>query len=249
MRHLKFVLIGCGLLLSSCNYFLDWTPGDLQTSSGVILSQNSTVDSMTIQQTVLRSCTKCHSGQKSPNLATLDDISRNIKAVLEAVNSNQMPPSFAGYSPLSDCEKNILMDWVASGMPQTSSKKISELSACHQGELQPAPAPPAPQEPASILEMPLNYETLTTQILQPRCLHCHNPDSEDGDAAEILFYPFAEITKNPKLLGTSSLGSRLYKVVSRTDDERMPPPEDSEPLTADQLEFIKRWVDAGHPEK
>jgi hypothetical protein len=284
-----------------------WKAGDLvsgkQSSQDNRFSEKTTVDSALIQQSILKSCTQCHAGQKNPNLATLDGITKNINDIVDEVNSNEMPPTKSGLPHLTDCEKEILRAWVAAGMPTTSMQKVVDLDNCHPDGSQsqppqptpptpaPAPAPtptpnpvpaptpdptpapvptpnpgpvpapaPTPQPdptpapiptptPGSILSMPLNYDTLAEKILKPRCLHCHKEGGDDSDAADILLYPYDQLTLHPKFLGTSSADSKLYKLVTKTDDNRMPPPEDGAALTADEIEFIKRWVDAGHPEK
>jgi hypothetical protein len=308
-RGLHLISI-CGfLLLTSCNYFLDWKKGDLLSgqASTPTISEKATVDSEMIQNTVLKSCTKCHSGQKSPKLTTIEEIKNNIDDVVDAVESDKMPPKSSGLPHLSACDKEILRSWVAAGMPNASSQKAVELGACQgdgsqtqtppsqpptppptvppsppptppanpPGDTQPTPPsnppvepppgdsqpnppnnpptvppnPPVPPDQQSILDMPLNYETLRVKILEPRCLHCHKEGATDPNASETFLFPYSELASHPKLLGTGSADSRLFKMVSRTDDRRMPPPEESGPLSADEIEFIKRWVDAGHPEK
>jgi hypothetical protein len=204
-------------------------------------SDKTTVDAAVVEESVLSTCVRCHSGNKPPNLASLAGIMSNIGKIQTEVNSNSMPPADAGYSPLTDCQKEILQEWVAEGMPAKSNKKVLELSHCQQtGPKNPVETP--------ILEMPLNYQTLTAKILQPRCLHCHNPNSSDVDASAILLFPYAQLTKHKNLLGSDSANSQFFNLVSRADEERMPPPEDSSPLPAEELEFIKRWIAAGHPE-
>ncbi len=290
----------CGfLLLTSCNYFLDWKKGDLVSgqAQSQTLSEKATVDSEMIQGTILKSCTKCHSGQKSPRLTTIEEIKNNIDDVIDAVDSDKMPPKSSGLAHLTACDKEILRSWVAAGMPNASSQKAVELGAC-QGDgsqTQPVPSqppappptlppgppptvpptnppvdpppggtqpnppnnpptvppvtpPPVPPDQQSILDMPLNYETFRVKILEPRCLHCHKDGATDPNASETFLFPYSELASHPKLFGMGSADSRLFKMVSRTDDRRMPPPEESGPLSAAEIEFIKRWVDGGHPE-
>lgn len=205
-------------------------------------SESTTVNADVVQKTVLGSCKNCHSGTQAPNLNTIGAIKDNIAKIQDEIMTNSMPPASSGYKPLSDCEKDILQEWVHEGMPDTSNKKVFDLAHCQSG---------APQTPVKtpILEMPLTYETLTTQVLQPRCLHCHNPDSEDPDAKDIALFPFKDLVAQKNMVATDAAHSKLYKYVVRTDDSRMPPPEDGAPLDADQIEFINRWINAGAPEK
>ena len=240
MRGFYCIIIFSFLGLGSCNYHVLKTSG-VSPSSDTNFDSQSTVTTILVQQSVLNVCLRCHSGTTSPNLSSADGLRANIAKIQNEVGSNQMPPSSSGYSPLGDCQKDILQEWVAEGMPDTSTHKVSDLPHCQQGT-----PPPATTTP--ILEMPLNYQTFNSQILQPKCLHCHNANSGDPDASGILLYPYNALTAHRNLLGPDSSHSKLFTLVSRTDEDRMPPPEDSAPLTTDQLEFIKRWIDAGHPE-
>jgi Planctomycete cytochrome C len=202
----------------------------------------SPVDSKLIQSSVLGICMRCHAGSKNPNLSTLSNLKSHISTVLSEVDQNSMPPSDSGYAPLDDCRKSILRTWFEMGMPDSTERKVSDIASCKSG------FPTNPMPPKPILEMDLNYETLVTQILQPDCLHCHNPKSNDVDAAEILLFPYSELMAG-RIIGIDASRSKFYKMIVRTDEERMPPPEDGAPLSAEKIEFVRRWLEAGHPEK
>jgi uncharacterized membrane protein len=242
MRGFYFIPIFSVLFLGSCTYHELKNAGAASGSDA--FGAQSTVNADLIQQSVLNTCLHCHAGNTPPSLGSIDDIRANIGRVQIEVNSNQMPPSGSGYPTLSDCQKAILQEWVSEGMPATSDKKIVKLSACQQG----VPPSPTPTPSTPILDMPVNYQTLNSEILQPRCVHCHSSGSGDPDASLILLVPYSAITGHGTLLGADSAHSRFVTLVTRTDDSRMPPPEDSDPLSADQQEFIRRWIDAGHPE-
>ena len=240
MRGFYFIIIFSSILLGACSYHE--LKGSQTKSMQQTFNDTQMVDATTVQQSVLFACARCHSGTNQPYLGTTADIERNITKVQKEVTSNAMPPSDSGYTPLSNCQKDISAKWIADGFPINSSVKVLDLPSCAADNSTPPANLP-------ILSMPLNYQTLTTEILQPKCLHCHNSNSSDPDASKILLYPFDKMVAHKNLLGPDSAHSKLYRIVSRTDDERMPPPEDSVPLSADQQEFIKRWLDKGHPEK
>ena len=227
------------IALTSCNYNI--IKGTQTPSGPSSFSENTTVDASVIQQSVLSSCTRCHAGNTNPNLSTFAAIVSQIDRVKAQVLSNQMPPASSGYAALTDCQKDILLEWIRLGTPDTSNSKVTDLPACKQG----LPSKPIEQP---ILELPLNYKTFAEKILQPRCLHCHNEKSGDLDASQYLLYPYSELIAHKKLFGSDSAHSKLYKIVSRDDEERMPPPKDSAALASDELEFIRRWLDAGYPE-
>lgn len=226
--------------LVGCNYsVVKKPPADVGQSN---FGSETLISADLVQKSILGVCIRCHGGSTLPNLSSIDSIRVEIGRIANEVSTNAMPPPDAGYGPLSDCAKAILQEWIQEGMPAQSTKKVSTVSACQQtGVGTPAPAVP-------ILSMPLNYATFTSEILQPRCLHCHNSNSSDPDAKSILLYPFTELASHKAVLGVDANHSKLYKLISRTDDERMPPPEDSEPLAPDQQEFVRRWLEAGHPE-
>ncbi len=234
-----FSRISLVLLLASCNYkIIKDSPTQNSTTS---FGENATVDAVLVQQSVLAICLRCHAGNTNPNLSTIDAITSQIDKIKSQVMSNQMPPSSSGYAALTDCQKDILNEWIRLGMPSTSSSKVTDLNSCKQGTpIQPAAKP--------ILEMPLNYQTFVEKILQPKCLHCHNEKSGDLDASQYLLYPYAELIAHKKLFSTDGAHSKLYKIVSRNDDERMPPPKDSAALATDEQDFILRWLDNGYPE-
>ncbi len=214
------------------------------------ISADQTVNAKLIQNFVLASCVRCHSSTQ-PILNSLDAIKLNIKKIQSSVNANQMPPSRAGYSPLTDCEKDILRAWISENTPDESTIKVASLPTCeaYVPVVAPKPVRPTPpKKPQTILDMPLNYDTLNTQILQKKCTHCHNADGPDIMAAMYLFYPYSNIISHGKLLGTNRHDSNFVKMLEAPDDERMPPAEDGPRLTDDELEFVRRWIDAGHPE-
>lgn len=102
----------------------------------------------------------------------------------------------------------------------------------------------------TILEKPLNYETLYKDIVEPRCQSCH---SETGSAKGMPFWPYStlKLTENLRRWTAPEKGtskdSQVYRAITRTTKRRMPPPP-YDPLTQDQIEFIVRWIDAGNPE-
>jgi hypothetical protein len=228
--------------LPACNYY--FTHGSSpDMKSHLKLDEKSTVNAMAIQQSVLYSCTNCHfSGKRSPRLTNIEDIRHNIDAVLKVVNSNTMPPAQAGFEPLSDCEKDILASWVQEGMPDQSQTLILSVGHCQKNPIAP------PNTTPSILDQPLNYQTFLATILRPKCLHCHNGDSGVEEASEYLLYPYEKMNSHFNIWGNETDAGKIVTAVTATNEHRMPPPEDGAPLTADEVEFIKRWIKAGHSE-
>jgi hypothetical protein len=184
----------------------------------------------------------CHIGHTSPELGSLLAVRQNLTRILSEIKSNSMPPARNGYSPLSDCAKQILVTWANQNAPETTDILAGSLSACQN--LPDAPSTGPGDKPIS--EMPLTYQTLVSRILQPKCLRCHNDKSEDIEAAGVLFYPYQEILNRPHLWETPGAESKIVHSLTNEDqDEIMPPPQDSGPLSQDEVEFVIRWIDAG----
>jgi len=239
MHGLSFIII-CSLFLSSCSYHIQKDQGN--ANDVAYLSENAVVSSSIILRSVLQSCARCHNGGTPPNLGTLDLIKANISTVESEIRLDLMPPTSSGYTALDACKKAMLHSWIQSGMLDQTSILVRSLPECSQmiGNK------PAPEE--NILKMPVNYETLVTKVLQPACLHCHSPNSSDFEASQILLFPFSELIKSRRLVEAPSTSNKFVHLVTRNDDARMPPLNEKK-LSDDEIEFIKRWIDAGHPEK
>lgn len=83
-------------------------------------------------------------------------------------------------------------------------------------------------------------------ILAKRCFSCHGPDKAEGglrlnqrDSA-LAELPSGEHAVIPGDLDKSEL---LHRVMSTEEGERMPP--EGKPLTAEQIEILRRWVTDG----
>ena len=144
---------------------------------------------------------------------------------------------------ISDCQKEILTTWSSANTPENSDLKIGTLANCKN-----LPEDSNPQAELPLEQMPLTYQTLIDRIIQPRCLKCHNANSDDLEAAGILFYPYEQIVSRVNLWEAPGAQSKVVEFLTRTDDERMPPPEDSNPLSIEEISFFTRWIDAGKPQ-
>jgi len=85
-------------------------------------------------------------------------------------------------------------------------------------------------------------------LLEEHCVKCHGPEKHKGglrfDTREGAFKK-GESGETAVVPGHAS-ESRLIKLVSSKDDaERMP--SKGEPLSAQQIDLLKRWIDAGAP--
>lgn len=252
IQSITTILIAVITLTSCSVYFspqkqIEILP-DNNEDNNKVLSQESTLDYETILSLSLNSCMKCHSGSKPPDLSTREGLIANMKSVLASVREDRMPKG--NYPKLSNCQKDALYAWAQLGAPERTEMQISSIASC--GEIGSGSTttttttttlPPPP-----LNQMPLDYKTVTDRILRPKCMNCHNPDST-SDAVDTLLYPYSQITARRTLLGTSSANSKIFKLVNATDDTLMPPADsDYAHLTDEEITFLQRWLDAGHPE-
>src|SRR5436190_14541901 len=82
-------------------------------------------------------------------------------------------------------------------------------------------------------------------ILKTACYQCHGPNKQKGklrlDAKTLALNG----GKSGKAIvpGHSDQSAVLARITSHDDDERMP--QDRDPLTAEQIATIKKWIDQG----
>jgi hypothetical protein len=118
----------------------------------------------------------------------------------------------------------------------------------------PTPGAAQPQQsaaPASIPER-IRFNRDIRPILAEYCIKCHGPDpksrqanlrldTREGALAELEPGRFAIVPGRPD---QSELWKRL---VSRDNDERMPPPKAEKKPSAREVQLIRRWIEQGAP--
>ena len=255
MRGLHFIttcsqqtLLAALVMLSvSCEYNVQKQSGSPTQNQQEGLSADSVISYNLVANYSLQSCARCHSGSQSPTLNSITLLKTHIDDVLAEVEGGDMPP--AGNAPVTACQQAILKKWVELNMPEESTSKVFDLAACKSGDTEPV-TPPVVVVPIDL--MPLNFETLKTQILQPKCLLCHNVKSSDSDSAEIPFETYADVVGVSGQYWTAPGNtSKAYEEVNYPEgDDGMPPLESKiDRLTDKEMDFIVRWIDAGRPEK
>lgn len=155
------------------------------------LAADAPVDFKLIETEVIGVCLACHAGGQPPQLSGYAAVTSHITAIWGEINAGTMPPASSGMPRLSVCQQALFIKWMDSGIPQTGSVLVAQVPEC-ANESGDAPKPPAPPHP--LPDEPLNYQTLLTRILQPRCLRCHNATSRSG-AREVLFGTYAELMR------------------------------------------------------
>lgn len=232
------------LFAPACSYQENKLGADALNGTASEPALSSSIDSKLIQTQVLNSCVSCHSGRTAPLVNSIDSIRAVKDRVSTSIRNNSMPPKNAGYSPLSDCRKAILQAWLDAGSPDTSSIRVSSLPSC-QRSTGDSPDSPSEPPPPPLASAPLHYDILLTRILRPRCMNCHNPQDKT-EAADTLFFPYASIAASRRWKAPGAKSS-IVRILLRTDDKRMPPPEEGPALNAEEIDYISRWIDAGQP--
>ncbi|MEX0867369.1 MAG: c-type cytochrome domain-containing protein, partial [Pirellulales bacterium] len=103
--------------------------------------------------------------------------------------------------------------------------------------------------PAVAAEKPVDFVHEVQPIFKARCYDCHGPklqesnyrlDSKQVALAEADF-------GDPPIVPGSSADSPLFSYIADGDaaDIVMPPEDHGEPLTANEIDVIRRWIDQG----
>ncbi len=102
------------------------------------------------------------------------------------------------------------------------------------------------------LDSALVFEDVVQPMLELRCVSCHNTDKMKG---ELLMTSFEELMKggehgNTIVAGDAVASELFHRITLPHADEEFMPPEGKTPLTDEQVEIIKWWIESGaEPEK
>jgi len=97
---------------------------------------------------------------------------------------------------------------------------------------------------------PLSFNRDIRPILSDKCFACHGMDEESREAK--LRLDTAEGAFRKKRRGLSAIvpgqlaeSESWRRIISDDEEEIMPPPDSHKPLTAEEKEVIKRWIEEG----
>lgn len=104
---------------------------------------------------------------------------------------------------------------------------------------------------ASAAAEPVRYGRDVLPILSAKCFACHGPDEEGRQAdlrLDLEAEAKAERDSGPVIKPGSPDESELIARVTSSDvDVVMPPGDSHKPLTAAQIEILRRWIAEGAP--
>lgn len=96
----------------------------------------------------------------------------------------------------------------------------------------------------------LEFSRHISPILSEHCFECHGPDQDQikGDLRldNTVSAKLGGKSGKPAITSGSLRHSELYhRITSNRDSERMPPPENGNPLTPDEIAKLKQWIREG----
>lgn len=92
-------------------------------------------------------------------------------------------------------------------------------------------------------DRPVRFSTDIRPILSDRCFHCHGPDEESREAE--LRLDIAPESDGIVVPGQPADSELLRRIMSTDPDMQMPPPGHGKPLTRNEVNLIKRWIEGG----
>ncbi len=100
-----------------------------------------------------------------------------------------------------------------------------------------------------LLAAEIDFSSQVQPILSQHCYACHGPDASSRvNDFRIDSYQAAttEWADGPGIVPGDAAQSRvLQRILSTDPDERMPPPDAGEPLTAEEVDALRQWIVAG----
>ncbi len=92
---------------------------------------------------------------------------------------------------------------------------------------------------------PVNYSEQIKPILSGRCYACHGPDAAQRKA-DLELHVRDKAIRDAIVPGDADGSPLVERLTSPDPDVRMPPPDSKKPpLTAEEIELVKRWIDEG----
>lgn len=198
------------LLFASCSYSERKVPEETAQVAGA-------VGFASVKSIFQNKCGTCHgswAGNYDLTVAKMPDIADRI----QSTDPNRMMPK-PGAPPLTPMEKALILQWIAQGGP-------NEPGVAPALPIPSEPPPPLPVDP----EAPLNFARVFVQVLQPKCLRCHETNFDSYEHTRPL------------------IGGIRFRVQSTDPFEQMPPPR-AKQLTEEEKELLLEWIRLGAPEE
>jgi uncharacterized membrane protein len=232
---LFLVLLGCSDAMERAGIF----SGVVKRPQVGVLQNfgEKTVSFEVVRAVSLRNCLECHTtGDHAINTEAL--VLAHKDDILSEIRNKTMPPRNSGYPLLNECETKILETWIDDKLShRESSVKVNEIEACANV------GAPVTKPKTDFAKLPLNFENLKREILAPKCLQCH---AKDSPGYQYNLEDLQDIKDN-ELVAATPEESTLFKVVNKGMTKIFMPKKSSgiKPLTRQEIDYMKRWIEAG----
>ncbi|MGE5086876.1 MAG: hypothetical protein ACM3MG_11290 [Bacillota bacterium] len=275
--RLLFYSLAVSFFLSGCNYAMEeigiFKTGNSKLNTNTMQQfSEETVTFDLLKTTSLKTCLQCHIHKDGSIPLNTPDLAYNIRdSIMTEVSTGEMPPRDKGYPSLTACEKKLLQVWFDAQTNNLAAPRVKEVSECNGSATpepntpepttpQPTPTPeptasPSPS-PASIDygSLELSFRNLKSAFFEQKCLRCHS--SMAKRTKDPIMDTIEGIKTNTGSSGQANIGasgaeSFLYKITvpGMIPGEVMPPPRANlGTLSAEEADYLKRWIDAGMPE-
>ncbi|REJ92891.1 MAG: DUF1553 domain-containing protein [Planctomycetota bacterium] len=105
----------------------------------------------------------------------------------------------------------------------------------------------APADDTEVLP-PVDYTTDVKPILQRHCYDCHSASAQEaGLRVDTAVLAIEGGDSGAGIVPGKSAESRLLAVVTGESEDVARMPLDADPLTAEEIDILRRWIDAGAP--
>jgi uncharacterized membrane protein len=226
MMKVSFLIISFVFFISSCSYRKEKIG-----QSEVLIDQSmlQKVSYQLVNEKILTpKCVTCHGNAGNVNLETYSAVYGYIDKIKEAAVTNSTMPK-APFPALSDEERSLLATWIKAGAPDKA--------------LDGTDSPPTP--PVIEPLMP-TFVSIKKHILQNKCLSCH---SVGNVAEDISLLTAQEMIDSPRsiVVENDPDSSELYLSTAPTRRRKFMPPKTSgiTPLTAEERDVIRQWIQSG----
>ncbi|HUY35573.1 MAG TPA: PSD1 and planctomycete cytochrome C domain-containing protein [Pirellulales bacterium] len=125
--------------------------------------------------------------------------------------------------------------------------RLRVLACCYVVGCFPAGRSAAADEAVAQAAPAVDYSRQIKPLLSDRCYACHGPDAgqRKGDLA---LHVRSEAVKEAIKPGNAAASTLIERLTSHDPEFRMPPVDSKKPpLTPDEIEQVRRWIDEGAP--
>jgi hypothetical protein len=98
---------------------------------------------------------------------------------------------------------------------------------------------------ARLLAEPPDFNRDVRPILADKCFSCHGPDSKHREAELRLDVEDSTRAANIIVAGHPDKSQMIQRLVTTNPDERMPPLKTGKQLTEQEIQVLRRWIEAG----